>query len=210
MALITGTPLGTVISPEDLFIEGAPTVYIQDARADPLNNPDSDGFFWGLSGTATYPVYEVGCLTDVSMTEDIELNDIRCDDVGLKATIQQRNSVSMGFTVQSFFPLSTLQFLIKGGGHVTNAGDNSEKFGLGKINNQLFWHVYAPNVYDEATGDILLIHLHRAQFTGAFTINFRFGNSWELTGLNLTSYADTTKPSNALFGTIVRNDASVL
>jgi hypothetical protein len=210
MTLLSGTPLGNVIVPESIFVADAPTIFIQDASATVLKNPDADGFYWGLSGTSTYPVYELGCLLDVSLTEDIELNDIRCDDVGVKATIQQRNSLSFRFTVQSFFPLSILVNLLKGGAYTLNAAANEEKFGLGKIDNNKFWHVYAPNVYDQTTGDILLVHIHRAQFVGNFTVDMRFGNSWQLTGLELRGLADTTKPSTALFSTILRNDASVL
>jgi hypothetical protein len=71
MALVTGTPLGTITTQEDLYIEGAPNIYFQDYLASPFNNPDGDGFYWGLSGTATYPVLEVGCPVDVSLTEDL-------------------------------------------------------------------------------------------------------------------------------------------
>lgn len=55
-ALVTGTPIGNLESAEDIYLEGAPTIYFQDATASPLSNPDSDGFYWGLSGTTTFPV----------------------------------------------------------------------------------------------------------------------------------------------------------
>ena len=41
MTLATGTPLGTIISQEALYIEGAPTIFFQDYRANPLNNPEA-------------------------------------------------------------------------------------------------------------------------------------------------------------------------
>ena len=48
MALVTGTPLGTINSQEDIYLEGSPNIYFQDAEAPPLFNPDADLFYWGL------------------------------------------------------------------------------------------------------------------------------------------------------------------
>lgn len=47
MALITGTPIGNVVYQENIFLEGAPTIFIQDATATELNHPDAQGFYWG-------------------------------------------------------------------------------------------------------------------------------------------------------------------
>jgi len=210
MALASGTPLGNLVTPETIIVEGAPTLFIQDNTADPLHNPDSDGFYWGLSGTTTYPVYQVGCVLDVSLTESLEINDIRCDNQGVTDTIQQRNYIEFQFTVQTFLPFTQLSNFLKGGAVTTNAGANEEKFGLGKINNNKYWMVYAPAVYDEDTSDMLLFHLHKAKFVGEFTVDMRFGNSWQITGLVLRGFADTTKTSSQLFATVLRNDASVL
>ena len=69
MGLLTGTPLGTIVSQEDLYVEGAAYVYFQDATATPLNNPDLDSYYWGLSGTASYNVYNLGCIQDVSLVK---------------------------------------------------------------------------------------------------------------------------------------------
>lgn len=208
MALVTGTPLGNVQTQEDIYLEGAPTVYIQDYAANPLFNPDADGFYWGLSGTSSQPVYEIGCLTDVSMTENLTINDVLCDNVGIKDTVQQRNYLEFTFTIQSFFPLTVLRYLMKMSAVTETAP--TQKFGLGKINNNQYFHVYAPKVYDEDVGDYVVIHLHKAKLVDAFTLNMNFGDNWELTGIRLRAYADTTYSTTQQFGVFIRSDASVI
>jgi len=208
MALVTGTPLGTLTTQEDIYLEGAPTLYIQDYSAAPLFNPDADGFYWGLSGTSTYPAYELGCLTDVSLTEGLTVNDILCDNVGVKDTVQQRNYIEFAFSLQSFFPLQVLRHIL-GGSAVTETAP-TQKFGIGKINNAQRWMVYAPKVYDEDVGDYVVIHLHKAKFVEAWTINMPFGSQWQATGLRMRGYVDTTKPAAQQFGVFIRADASVI
>lgn len=208
MALITGTPLGNVQYQENLFMEGAPTIFIQDATATELNHPDSDGFYWGLSGTSTYPVYEIGCLTAVTFTENLTMNDVLCDNVGVKDTIMQRNYFEFNFTLLSFFPFSTLTKLLQGGTVTTGTG--KEKMPLGKINNAQYWHVYAPKVYDESVGDYVVYMLHRVKFVDAFTINMPFGNRWEATGLKMRSFVDSNMPAAQQFGALLRFDLSAL
>ena len=44
----------------------------------------------------------------------------------------------------------------------------------------------------------------------AWTIDFKYGDSWTITGIKLRAYADDTKPAAQLFGTIVRKDPSAL
>lgn len=208
MALVTGTPLGNITTQEDIYLEGAPTIFIQDYNATPLKNPDADGFYWGLSGTSTYPVYEIGCVTDVSLTENLTINDVLCDNVGIKDTVQQRNYLEFSFTIQSFFPLPVLRLLMKSSAVTETAP--TEKFGLGKINNNQFFHVYAPKVYDEDVGDYVVIHLHKAKLVEAFTLNMPFGDNWELAGLRLRAFADTTYSTAQQFGVFVRADQSVI
>lgn len=207
--LVTGTPIGSITSAEDIYLEGSPTIYFQDYTATPLNNPDSDGFYWGLSGTSSYPVYELGCVTAVSMTENLTVNDVLCDNVGVKDTVQQRNYLEFQFTVQSFFPFQTLRHLVKGG-TVTESGSLTQKFGLGPVNNSLRYMVYAPKVYDEDSGDYIMIQLHKAKFVNAFTINMPFGSPWQLTGIVLRAFADTTKPAQQRFGVLLRADNSAI
>ena len=207
MALVTGTPLGTITTQEDLYIEGSPNIYFQDYSADPLNNPDGDGFYWGMSGSASYPVYEVGCPTDVSLTEDLTINDVLCDNVGVKDTVQQRNYVQFEFTIQSFFPYDVLRHLLQGGA-VTELTP-TQKFGMGTISQTQRWMVYAPKVYDVDAGDYIWIQLNKAKFVEAWTINMSFGTPWQATGIRLRAYADTTKPQDQYFGMWGRSDLSV-
>lgn len=208
MSLVTGSAVGNVDLQEDIFLEGAPTIYFQDANATPLKNPDADGFYWGLSGTVTYPVYEIGCPTDVSLTENLTMNDVLCDNVGVKAVVQARNYFEFSFSIQSFFPLQILTNLLNGGTVVETAP--TQKMPLGKINNDQFWHLYAPKVYNENVGDYVWIYMHKAQFVDAFTIAMTLGNPWKLTGLKLRAFADTTKPAQQIFGMWGRSDSSVI
>lgn len=208
MALVTGTAFGNIDAQEDLFLSGAPTVFIQDATANAFFNPDIDGFYWQLSGTATYPVYELGCLTDVSLADNLTLNDVLCDAVGVKDTVIQRNYVEFNFTVQSFFPLQVLRVLLRGGSVVET--NPTQKFGIGTVNTNQFWHVYAPKVYDQDFGDYVWVHLHRCKFVDPWTINMSFGTPWQITGLKLRAFVDSTKPAAQQFGMLGRSDDSAI
>jgi hypothetical protein len=210
MPLTTGTPLGNVDSSEEIYLEGAPYIYYQDATATPLFNPDADGYYWGMSGTTAYPAYELGCPVGVSLTENLTINDVLCDNVGVKSTIQQRNYLEFTFTVQQFFPLANLAAPMKGSAVTVNAGENAEKMGIGTINQNKFYMVYCPKVYDTDVGDYVVIHLHRAQFVDAWTLNTPLGSPWQLSGIKLRAYADTAKPEAQKFGVFLRFDASVL
>lgn len=208
MALVTGTPIGNVDSQEEVYIEGAPYIYIQDYTASPLNNPDADNYYWGLSGTTSYPVIQIGCVQDVSLTEGITMNQIRCDTIGDKGTIQRRDYIEFNLSVLSLFPLADLRHILNLS--IPTVSTGLEKTGIGQINNNRYYMAYAPKVYDQDTGDYILFHLHRAQFVDAWTISMTSGEPWMVTGLKLRAYADETKPANQLFGTIIRADASAL
>ena len=208
MALVTGSPVGNLDVQEDIFLEGAPTIYVQDATATPLFNPDAGGFYWGMSGTTSYPAYEIGCPVDVSFTENLTMNDVLCDNVGVKAVVQQRNYFEFSFSIRSFFPLQTLKVLMNGGTVVESSP--TQKMPLGKINNDQYWHLYAPKVYNEDVGDYVWIYLHKCQFVDAFTIAMTLGNPWQLSGLKLRSFVDTTKPAAQQFGMFGRSDLSAI
>lgn len=203
MPLITGSPVGNVDVQDEIYLEGAPYIYFQDYRASPLYNPDVDGYYWGLSGTAIYPVYNLGCVNDVSLTEDITVNNIRCDNVGDKSVVQRRNYVEFVFTLQTIFPLIELRHLL--GLSAATVSGGLEKVGIGNINNNLNYMVYAPKVYDDDTGDYLLFHLHKAKPVDAWTIGMGV-DGWKITGLKFRAFADTTKPESSKFGTIIRAD----
>ena len=208
MALVTGTPFSAVTAQEDIYLEGAPTIYFQDATATPGYNPDANGFYWQLSGTALYPIYEVGCPTDVTFTENITMNDVLCDNLGVKAVVQQRNYFEFNFSIMSFFPLTVLTNLL-GGGTVVSATP-SQMMPLGKINNDQFWHLYAPKVYNENVGDYVWIYMHKCQFVDAWSIAMTLGNPWKVTGLKMRAFVDSTKPAAQQFGMFGRSDKSVI
>lgn len=208
MAITTGSPIGTLDTQEDLYLEGAPYIYFQDSRATPLYNPDADGFYWNLSGTATYPVYEIGCPVDVSFTENLTVNDVLCDHVGTKATIQQRNYVEFSYTLQSFFPFQALRLMLKMG--VVTETAPTQKMGIGPINNDVYFHVYAPKVYNTDVGDYIWLYFHKAQFVDPATINMTFGSPWQAQGLKLRAFADTAKPEAQRFGMFGRSDLSAV
>ena len=208
MAIITGGYPYNITSAEDLFLEGAPYIYYQDNAADPLFNPDSDGFYWGMSGTVTYPAYELGCVSDVNLSENITMNDVLCDNIGVQSTIQQRNYLEFNFSFMQPFPLENLSPVLKGG-TVTETAP-TQKFGFGTIDQNQYYMLYCPKVYDTDAGDYVWIHLHKASFVDAFTINMTFGNPWQITGVKLRAFADTSKPTAQQFGMFGRVDASVI
>ena len=206
--LSTGTPLGTIVSQEALYIEGAPTIFFQDYRATPLNHPDALGYYWGLSGTTAYPVSELGCITDVKLSEDVTMNDVRCDTVGVVDTIQKRNYVEFTATIVSIFPFSVLSKMMNLS--PATVGSGVESVGIGQIDNTLHYMMYAPKIYSETDSDWLMFHLHKAKFVDAWELPFTYGEAWKLTGIKIRAFFDSTKPSAAGFGTIKRFDASAI
>ena len=213
MTVSSGMPTGTINAQESLYAYGSPFIYIQDATPPAWFSPDATtpGFYWNMSGTATYPVYEIGCPTDISFADNVTANDVLCDNLGVVATIQQRNYIEFTFTVQSLFPLATLRILLKGGAVTrTTSPTFTEKFGFGPIDNNQFWHLYTPKVYDDAAGDFVWTYFHKCQFVDAWTISMAWGQPWKVTGLKLRAYADSTKPSAQSFGMFGRFDPSVI
>lgn len=208
MTLITGSVYGQQNTTEEIYFDGAPNIWFQDSHAGEYFNPDARGFYWQLSGTVAYPAYELGCVNDVSLTENLTMNDVVCDTVGFKSTIQRRNSMDIVLSIQTLFPLETLVHMIKGGGYVRTTGQ-MEQFGLGQIDPSKFYHVYCARVYNESLGYYISFTAHRAQFVDAFTLNFRYGNNWQLTGVKLRAFADATKPAAQSFMTVVRADTTV-
>ena len=206
--LVTGTPQGNVVTQESLYVEGSPFIFVQDATANPLYNPDGDGYYWNMSGTVTYPVYELGCVQDVSLTEGLTMNDVRCDTVGIIDTIQRRDYIEFNFTLLSLFPIVSSRHPLNLS--LPTVGTGYEKTGIGTINNTRKYMVYAPVIYDADNGDFLMFHLHKAKFVDAWTIEFRPGESWAITGIKLRAYADNTKPTAQRFGVVVRGDLSAL
>ena len=208
MALVTGTPLGTTTDQSDIYIDTALSVWFQDARADLLNNPDADSFYWGLTGSATYSIYSLDCYEDVRFAGNMEMSNIRCDTVGDKAAIQKLSYLDLTFTLKTLLPLATLTHLLRGGTVTTTAG-TSEKMGIGQPDNQQYWHAYFASVYDEDNGDYVCVTMHRCQFVDAWEIAFNgFGEPATL-GVTLRGFADTDMPASQLFATVVRGDTDI-
>jgi hypothetical protein len=208
MALVTGTPLGTITAQSDLYIDSAPTFYYQDnlAQAHPYAfNPDGDGFYWGLTGSAANPVFQMGCYEGFQLAGNIEMTSIRCDTVGDKSAIQKLSYLDVTFTLKTLFPLTTLRHILRWGA-VTTSG-SVEKLGIGQPNNQRYFYAYFPVVYDGDTGDWLNFTLHRCQFVDSWQLAFTYGQPATV-GLTLRGFAEENKPAAQLFATVIRADPS--
>jgi len=208
MALITGTPAGTINQQDELYLDTAPPIYFQDYNAPLYYAPDAQGFYWNLTGTSTYPVLQLGCVEGVNLAGNIEMNNIRCDTVGDKGTIQKLNYVDVTATLKTFFPFTTFRHIIRGGA-VTTVSAATEQFGIGQPNNQQYWHVYMPTVYDPSTGDWVAVTIHKAQFVDSWQIAFPYGNA-STVGVMLRGFVDETLPAAQQFGTFFRADPSAI
>jgi hypothetical protein len=199
MTIVTGSPLGNILTQQETYLVGAPYLYLQDYRGGTLNHPDTNGYYWNLSGSSTYPVYQLGCIQDVKLTEDVTLNMVRCDTVGDKAALQRRNFLTVEFSLISLLPLSVTAVLMNMFNSTTVSG--KEFVGISKINNNVFYQLYAPNVYDDVAGSWIMMHLARCQITGNFTWDMAL-NGHKLTGIKVAALIDETKPANQLFGVL--------
>ena len=209
MALVTGTPLGVVEAQSDIYIDTAPNFYYQDNLAQSVpyaNNPDGDGFYWNLTGSAANPVFQMGCYENFQIADQIEMTDVRCDTVGNKAAIQKRSHLDISFTLKSLFPLETMTAILRWGAVTTTVGA-TEKVGIGQPNNQKFYYAYFPAVYDPSTGDFVAWTIHRAQFVDSYTLSFAYGQPASVQVM-LRCYAHEAKPADQLFATVIRADPS--
>lgn len=209
MAIVTGTPLGNVISQEEIYVEGAPNIYFGAYATPYAHNPDSDTFYWGLSGTTETPVYQLGCYENVTLGDNTDINNVRCDSGGDKDVIQKRNHMELKFTLKSFLPLANIQPLLNGGPVTTNLSEHTEKMGLGAIDNSKYYKVYLPRVYDEVAGDYVSITIHRAKFVGGGEWSFSYGQVWSMP-VTIWALNDETLPAAQSFLTIIRSDLSEL
>lgn len=208
MTLVTGTPLGSTNAQDDIYLDTAPSLWFQDAQANLLNNPDGDGFYWGLTGSVSYGIFALECYEGVQLTAEYESNAIRCDTVGDKGQIQKVNHIDLTFTLKTLLPLATLTHILRGGTVTTNAGA-TEKMGIGQPNNQQYWQVYGALVYDETAGDYINLTLHRCQFVDGWPLAFNYGQPATY-AVVIRAFADSNKPADQLFMTVVRADPSAI
>lgn len=214
MTLLTGTPIGNVISPQELYLDQPPTFWIQDRSTSAgvliglMNNPDNQNFYWGLSGTTANPVYEVGCYENFVIADVRTINMVRCDTTGVRTAIQKRDQLNITFTLKAPFPLATLSKLLNLGPVTTNAGA-TEKVGVGLIDNSKYYRAYFASIYDQTTGDYVNATFHRVQFTSAWQWTFTYGQPATFT-IQASAFADSDKPSDQYFATIIRADPSAI
>jgi hypothetical protein len=210
MTLVTGTPVGTITSQENTQIESSAYIYYQNASAGYAWNPDSNGWYWNLITTGSYPVYLLGCIESVSLGSKTTVNSVRCDTIGEIDAIQKLDHLQVKLTINTLFPLSMLQDLIQGSGAVHYPANHTEAMGIGQVNNNKYFHVYMPKVYDDVTGAYVAFTIHRAKFVNAWEIAMKYGTPWQLTGLEIWGFADTTKPAAQTFATVMRADVANL
>ncbi len=201
------SPIGTVTAAEDLYLDSAPNVWFGGTR---LWAPDSDGFYWGLTGSVANPVYKIGCFTDF-VFKDVQVeNDIQCDSVGVIGTINARTHVEVTFTLQSLFPFAILSRILRVGAVTLNAGEDTSKMGIGDITNKnTYYPLFFSRVYDTDTNAYFSVTLHRTKFVNAWELNTPYGQPWNV-ACTVRGYADDTIPVAQKFGTMVRWDPTVL
>lgn len=211
MGLIPTTaasPTGTLTASEDIFVEGAPYFYFS-TPGEYAQDPDIDGFYWGLTGTASSPVYSVGCYEDFRFGDDVTVNAIRCDTVGDKGLTQKRNFMYVSFTLKSMLPFEILSKILRGGAVTVEIPAGTEKFGFGEIDNTTYYKCYFSRVYDDTANDFVAVTGHRCQFVDAWEIATPWAEAWRV-GITMRLFADDTKPSDQRFATFIRLDPSAI
>lgn len=197
-------PTGTTILQEDIFIEGAPDLWVGGVLK---YAPDVNGFYWGITGTPALPVRKIGCYENFRITDNLTINDIRCDTIGVVGNITRRNFVEGSFDLKSFFPLSTLKVLLRLSSSL--AIPDAEFAGIGEINQQDYTLIYFSKIYDTDAGDWISVTGHRCQFQWDGDMQFKYGEPW-MVGVKFRMYANQLLPSSQRFATMTRFDPSAL
>ena len=197
-------PSGQINLNDDIFLEGGPEFWFGGV---PKYSPDSNGFYWGITGTAGVPAYKIGCYTDFRWRDNLQMTDVRCDVIGVVATIQKRNYLEAQFTLMSLLPLSQLRHFLRAGAVTVDLAAHTESMGLGLIDNNIYHMVYFSKVYDPIIGDFVSVTGHRCQFVDAWEIAMQYGAPWTL-GVRMRMFADQTKPTDQAFATVLRYDPS--
>lgn len=203
------TPTGTSVAMED-SIEGAPEFYwcARDGGSY-AQGPDVDGHYWGLTGTATNPVYHLGCYEGFSFGEDLTITDVVCDTIGVAATNLTRNYLTVSFTLKSIFPFSALTWILKGGTVDDQPAEGTEGFGLGEIDNTSAaeFRCYFSLVYDTNTDDFYSVTGHKCKFVDPFTMDHAYGEPVTIS-CTIRMHADDDMPVEQRFATLKRLDPS--
>lgn len=200
------TPTGTLNVAEDIFIEGGPDLYF---GGEIQHSPDDNGYHHGVVGTVETPVFRVGCYENLQLSDSLTVNQIRCDTVGVTAQIVRRDFLEVTFDLQGLLPITELRHLLRWSSGLAVPADNVEYAGIGEVNQQDFHMVFFSRVYDPDTNDWVSFTGHRGQFQHSGALQMRYGEPW-LVGITARFFADTTKPSDQRFATVVRFDPSVL
>lgn len=199
-------PTGTINTQEDIYIEGGADLWFGGVAK---YSPDANGYYWGITGTSETPVYKIGCYENLQLADNLTMNDIRCDTVGVVGSITRRNFLELTFDLKQMLPLSELNHLLRWSGSLQVPADDVEYAGIGDIDQNVRHKVYFSRVYDLDTGDWISITGHRAQFEWSGAWQFRYGNPW-LVGVRCRLYADEDMPAAQRFATVVRYDPSVI
>lgn len=199
------TPTGTLNSAESIFIEGGPDFYF---GGEIQHSPDDNGYHWGLVGTAVNPVFLVGCYENLQLADSLTVNQIRCDTTGVQAQIVRRDFLEVTFDLQGLLPISELRQLLRWSSDLAVPGEDVEYAGIGEVNQQDFHMLFFSRVYDPDVDDWVSFTGHRAQFQQSGALQMRYGEPW-IVGITARLFADTTKPSDQRFATVVRFDPSV-
>lgn len=208
MALITGSPQGLITTPQDIFLEGAPNIWLQDCRAGaPSIVVAGTQYYTGMSGTTLYPALELGCVEGVQLSDNVTMNDIRCDTTGVQDTMQRRNYLELTMTLKTVFPFAVLSAFLRGSAVDQDLTKHLEIFGLGKINNTLCHRIYMAGVYNEETNAWYNITMHKAKFVDAWQLAMRAGDGWQLSNVKIRGFAQSLYSTKQQFATVMRVDS---
>jgi len=205
----TSIPVGPESPDEDIYLEGGPDIWYQDSDAPEAHNPDSDGYYWGISGSAAYPLIPLGCYDDLQLVDTRTSTVVTCASLGNVAQMQRRDALEVQLTVKSLMPLANLTHLIGGGAVVHNAAEETEKMGIGALPQNDFYHVFMSRVYDETVGDYVSITLHKVQWIEATPLKMAYGEPWTY-AIRGMALADSSMPAAQRFATWLRYDPSAL
>lgn len=185
-----------VISPAG-FLTSFDGVFIQDSAA-PMAN--TTPYPWGLTGTPTYPVYNLGCLSGVTFTPTIEDMVIECDNGGEVYRTRRVKGYTISGTLKSVLPLSFLSNIL-GLGTPTDDTTQSIEFAPVGVYVPRTFHVLIAGKYDNGS---VGFYFYKCTISGS---NFKMpaGTNSAEVSLDITAFADTALPSTHSFGAVLRS-----